>query len=753
MSVDICYETVKIPKGETSADYMFIADNTDEVHFCVNVISNGEVYKFYTQSYDLALNNYANKFDITGINLQKRVEAIKGTITVPDCLKGYSNEISIEFRGYSSTLSTLAVLEPGKTSADFSLYADEFPTDSYDVGVYVDGYAPFWLHYDGADLSESENKRFAVNGEQAVINLNVPQPNIEFSGEIILPQAPDSYMNLALALDNRMYMHLNIPNDTKSFKYTAGFLTGEINKYMLSCAVLCGGAGSFTENLILYASPDGFTDNEAAASLFGLGSVKLDIDLAPFWCSRFVCGTVRLPDNAVPSEDTCYNVDVYAKNGSAGLKKCLVFNAGENEKRYTIGIPGVYSENEWQIFYNIGGVPEFPDAPKIPTVIIRDSDFSRKISSGGGSSGGYVKNPYNIIPDCVVKYGSVYYTPDSQTFDEYSTDISKINSADFLVLTNGTEFPVKIGGYFLTVTPGIDVTVQLINAQNGAIVQSFGFCASNESTEYLFTADGKGKYIIAVCYEGKQFYYTHENLLTENADEAYVIEPGNSSVMYGYNMYYNNIKEYRPISDDRYLDYRLLTRYPGMKVCLFDQSGNLICTSDKLSDTLYFGNRRVIVGVEYCGKYLYCVKDSSRMIRALYEYIQDAHPFLFPHNTDNGIVIQIDASRFTPSAEALRPGCGIKSVTYDYNTANNIKEITALHIEPEENLFNGENTVFAALYDRNGRLTAIKAVKQAENGEIELNMQLKPGEFVKIMGADAQMSPLFENIEISNNVF
>ena len=68
-------------------------------------------------------------------------------------------------------------------------------------------------------------------------------------------------------------------------------------------------------------------------------------------------------------------------------------------------------------------------------------------------------------------------------------------------------------------------------------------------------------------------------------------------------------------------------------------------------------------------------------------------------------------------------------------------------------MFNGENTVFAALYDRNGRLTAIKAVKQAENGEIELNMQLKPGEFVKIMGADAQMSPLFENIEISNNVF
>ena len=771
--------SITIPEGSSSATYCIEIDNgclIDDVYVAVFDDTYSDKYIHFGGAFSEAVQllQYNNEYSFGTLNIEKAVEVFKGTIHIPKDFVALESRIRIEAYNTTQDLGATVWTDGKNDTVEFVIYGETSNFDIYN-GEYVfrliyDDYSWFDIYYNSGSFSVQNKSGVTVNNETTVMDIVLPERNLSLSGMVILPTAATEEIEVVMSLYDQYGFSvgdriITVPANTTSYNFSTSFLARtDIGNYRVSYSISNANTSPYAEGRIVYLAENDYTENiDNAKEITASGSYSdITVNLSPFECSAIIKGSITIPFGIVPSTNTYFNVKVVATNGEYEENDIVRFSAGESTNEYSIAIPEMYSDGDWQIYYIIGSASSIPSAPTIKTEVIRDSDFSipESTSGGGGNGvgGGGVIYPIKRIPARIINGINVYYSSSGMVFDEkYATtftfDGEEYSNIDFTVVTMDMEFPRNIGGYFLsTKKDDVEFTVELIDYETGKSVDEKNYVSTDEATWYEFNITGEKSYILKFYYEDKEYYYNSSKLTTDE-DNAFVIEATSDPNQYKYNVYYENIQKYYQTTNQRYLNFDFEDeKYPNVNVCIFDKNGMLI--DKNYAGTLNTEEDSVYIGIEYCGqiRYLQTLNKKSARNNILSETTEDiteARTFTLPHISENNIVVTIDISDFVSGTSTGFDGATLVNESYlNYEILSNGYNVESIYVDIADGVLDGSNTLYIAFYGAQGQLTDLESVTELPADKtIPLNFFLEKDGHIKIMCFQPQLQPMFDVVQ------
>ena len=768
--------SVTIPEGSSSVPFCIEIDDAcpiDEVYLAVYDDTFSDKYIHFEGAFSKAIQlpQYNNEYLFETLDIEKAVEVIKGTIQIPQDFVSKESRIRIEAYSKNHDLSTTVWTDGKSNTVDFTLYGETSDYDMYN-GEYVfyityDDYTWFEIYHNNGSFSIQNKSGITVNNEPCVLNIVLPEPNLSLSGTIILPNSLNEEIEVCISLYDQYGFSqgdriITIPANTTSYNFSTSFLARtDIGNYKISYSINDAKTSPYAEGRIVYITDDGYTEDIDDADEFVADNVYSDvsIDVSPFECSAIIQGSVTIPFGIVPSDNTYFDVEVIATNGNYKETDIVVFKAGEDTKEYSIAIPEMYADGVWNIYYIIGSASSIPSAPKIKTEVIRDSDFSipESVPGGGGIDGVGSTYPKYKIPSGIIRGTNVYYSSSGMVFSDKTAkdfvfDGTSYENVDLTLVTMDMEYPRNIGGYFLSVKDDVKFTVELIDYETGEIVAEKNYATTGEATWYEFSVIGAKTYIIKFSYEDKEYYYRPEKLTTDK-EIAFKIEASSDPNQYKYNVYYENINQHYQTVQTRYLTFDLeYSKYPNVNICLFDVDGNIIDCSPE--GTLLTEEKRVYIGMEYCGQIRYLkniIKKSARntCLVDTTEEITEAKMYILPHISEKNIVVTIDISDFISGISTGFDGAVLVEEAYiNYENTSDDRYVDSLYIDLADGVLDGSNTLYIAFYGEHGQLTDLKSITELPiDKTVPLGFTLDADGYIKVMCFQPQLQPMFDVVQ------
>ena len=767
---ETCYVGVKA--GSTAVNYLMILKDVsvgDNIYVTCESVSLDEKYLSFdpVTSDSITISGYATECDFSIPSIKKAAEVIKGTVSIPDVLKDEREGITISAISNSCTLTTTIRTDRESSSFDFCLYGE---TDNisdylgkYTLEIALGDYTRETLYYYNGNLSLTDYSYITVSDTVVVPTLQIPAPNTTFSGNIILSEATQEDTTVILSLydeDNSFIAKrkVEIPEGSSNYPYSVEFLTKDGVNCVLSYQV-----DRFSDyydcDTDLFVKNGSYTTVFDEASLFNSGkeNTQVNISLSPLYYSAFIEGTISLPPTYVPDSDDDFSVDLKLSNGERTLEDYISFYGGETSNDYSFKIADMYSGGNWTLSYIVGDENGPEDEgeyiPSIPHEIILDTDFYVKpFSSSGGSS--YPREEY--IPDEVTAGMKFYYTSTGLSLKKDDAKVFTFNNGgfsnvDFSLYSTDNDYQRIISGYFLSTVRDISFTAELIDYETNQVVDTFGGKCAEEATKYTFDINRSGYFIIKFSYENKEYYYADDNNLTTEKEDALVIDATSYAYHYDNNVYYENIKEHKATTNDRYLRFIFEHAwFDGFKACLFDLDGNMIAKSEEHHDELITDQKAVYIGYEWLGQIHYfssLYSDRENILYGSVRNIKDATAYTLPHVSARHCDVILDVSDFVRGKAV-----GLEDDVYVYESYFNYEEtgdgdiyVDSLYIDISPEVFDGSNMLFTALYNAQGKILSLIPLTQSPEGNcVSVDKTIPRDGYAKVVVLKPSLNPVFE---------
>ena len=766
---DTNYAVIKA--GSAEIDYLITLDDVsagDDIYVTIKgSSSNEEKYIPFEDitSDRITLSGYVNECNFSEVSIEKAAEVIKGTVSLPDFLKGDSNDITIKAIGDNYTLSTNFDTVSGSDSFDFCLYGKTSDIKDhrgdYKLNVEIANYTDETLYYYNGSLSLTDCSYISVTDTAFVTGLKIPEPNTSFSGNIILKEDTAEDMTVILSLYNEeghsiASRRIKIPEGSSTCSYRAEFLAKPDTRCALSYKV-DRFSDYYDDDTKLFVADDVYATTLDEASLFNTNreNTQTDISLLPLYYSAFVEGTISLPSQYTPNEEDSLGVSLSLTNEALTFEDYVSFHNGETSNDYSFKIADMYSDGTWILSYIIGSETEESSVPSIPHEVILDSDFFVPPQSSGSDGSAIWRDE---IPEEVTAGINFYVTSDGLSFNEgdakkFTFDNGGFNNVDFTLYSTDNDYQRIISGYFLSVLKDISFTAKLIDCDTNEVVDTFSASSLEEATKYTFELNRSGRFTIKFSYEDKEYYYAEDNTLTSEKEDALVIDALSYPYHYDNNVYYENIKEYKATTNDRYLEFMLEGySFDGFTVLLFGLDGNIIASSQESHSegNLITDERKVYIGYEWLGEIYYfsqLYSDRENILYGSVKNIEDATAYTLPHVSARRCMVRLDVSDFVRGrANGLDGDVYINESYFNYEeTGEGDIYIESLYIDISPEVFDGNNMLFVALYGADGKILSLKPLTEfPENNYIDINKTIPLDGCAKVVTLKPSLYPMFE---------
>ncbi len=760
---------------------IYFDDNTKEIEYFMELPENtalGDAFdiKVYMNSSDkflstdLRINSaftaekYANVRDVN-VDVTKKAELIKGKINLP----GVSEELVIDvyFENANKHFSDTVTKIKDSYEAEFCITADGKNIDDwsgeYSLSFLMVGYSHYEMYYNGSEMLSlyDEKSKIKIDGKTAQVNLLVPDKNLTFNATFLTPESTDDTIDVNVYLmekDSGIIVEktkFTLNTEMKNHVSSLGFTAKKDTEYIIFYEV-DDETNTYNNYLKLYITDNGYFDKKSGAKVFCTGSnvESITFDLSPITNTSSIELELEFASNAVVEEDnnTYFTTDVSIYHNNIMYTSTVYFYSGDRTNTYKLYIPDIYKDLSWKIFYMVDEkirISEIPDDEKF-----NDSTFIAPYPNGNSSGGGNCRK-FKVPKDIVWGICEYYAGDDSVAYNESDAkefyvakgENVKINA----VLGNITSsYPRIVGGYFRDIGGKTDVVVQLCDIKGSCVFDSVELCSDNDWEFYSLKTTSPGAYVLRFLYDGKTFYYSENNTLTENFEDAEFIDFDNAAVKYGFDVNKDNI--WCHDFYQRFLNYDIESfdyLCGDLKICIYDTNGNLLSKSENAFDKIFVNTDKVLLGFEFSGKQYYFTKKPVYHHRTnyLYDYsenLSEAYKYVLPHASVSADVT-LDFSEFVCGKSVSKSGETIISKSY-FDTEDDGDEISVKTIYIEASNMGDENFVIAVLYDSSGNFKKILFICRENYFEEQLNLTLKSGEYIKLMPWNKNLKPLGNSV-------
>lgn len=472
---------------------------------------------------------------------------------------------------YSDITTTLSVAE---NKIDYNLtFADELLSEKPNQTIFVmadDGYDKYITKQNITSCNKCINGKIRTENEEYSLKYYIPSTNLTenqkiatgtndcgiadfnssnsitinaqtyISGIISRPNNDDSIEEVKLKLStSKAEINVIIPKNQNSANYIIG--VNDSSREYIKIDVL---------NSDYYKS--GYYDGEEFyedEEYYGYISETINDLEIKLQRQCVIKGKINLPEDITMSEKTWFRVYVKIESEDETYSDWNYFiKYSDKECEYKFSVPYEYKNNKFSIRYyyadSIKYDISFPLEPKNPLPYYPKNSNGTSMGGGGGgtsssiSIAGYTKE----MPVGLLNKRVIFTDLNIGTFDKTKaylyTFASNSITADITLAKAGTiPNETSIGGYFTNVlSSDNNVIIQLLEAET----KSLKYSQSVSNGKYIFNDVTYNEYIISALYNNKKYYYTGKKL-SENIEEAKIIDVDKTPVSYGNDIYYENV--------------------------------------------------------------------------------------------------------------------------------------------------------------------------------------------------------------------
>lgn len=470
---------------------------------------------------------------------------------------------------YTGIATTLSVAE---NKIDYNLtFADDLLSEKPNQTIFViadDGYDKYITKQNITSCNKCINGKIRTENEEYSLKYYIPSTNLTenqkiatglndcgiadfnssnsitinaqtyISGRISRPNNDDSIEEVKLKLStSKAEINVIIPQNQNSVNYIIG--ANDSLKEYIKIDVL--NSDYYKSG---YYDGEDFYEDEEYYGYISETINNLEIELQR---QCVIKGKINLPEDVTMSEKTWFKIYVKIESEDETYSDWNYFiNYSDKECEYKFSVPYEYKNNKFSTRYyyadSIKYDTAFPIEAKNPLPYYYGHIDGAPSGGGGGSSSISISGYTNKMPVGLLNKRVIFTDLNIGTFDKTKaylyTFASNSITADITLAKAGTiPNETSIGGYFTNVlSSDNNVIIQLLDAET----KSLKYSQSVSNGKYIFNDVAYNEYIISALYNNKKYYYT-EKKLSENIEEAKIIDVEETPVSYGNDIYYENV--------------------------------------------------------------------------------------------------------------------------------------------------------------------------------------------------------------------